>query len=224
MENILLDFAGDMFLGKELVTFSNGLNSNTYLADIQTRFVSYLESRLLVTSLINKLGGDVANINWYFPVNYILYLNNVENQNFIGSLKKRKEMCQSQGLTNVLRISILATEEAGIYIGTDEQDVDTAVEIANCLQVLADRGIEIPKVRVVIPCNSSSKYIERHLYREQQILRSEQYKVFNVVFACQDNSDFLDGLSTGQDAIVAFISTVFDKLTERKIENDSTGG
>lgn len=219
MESILLDLGGEYFGSKtKLPTFSNNLDANTYLKDFQDEFVSYVEDRMLMSQLISKMSSAVKSIPWYTPITYTLYLNNIENQSFVGTLKERSKQVKEVGLTKVLRFSILGAEESRILIGVAEKDLEAGVEVANCLQVLADREIEVPKVDVVIPDINSSNYIERTLYREVKDGSSKEVTFVDIIFVVKDNSEFLDSLEN-KEAIIHFVSDALEKLEKFRKEN-----
>lgn len=222
MSGILLDFAGDCFRGNPLPTFSDNVNANIYLQEIQKRFITFTENRILVSNLINRIGGDLENIPWYRPVTYTTYLNSLENLNFIGSVKERYGQAKELGVDKSLRISIIGGSENGIYIGIKESQLDFAVQVANRFVAFEERDLTVPKVHVTLPTASSDNFIERTLYREYLDSSWNKNVVVNVIFVVKDNSQFLDELVSdrGREAMIHWIVDSLEVIAEREIENE----
>jgi hypothetical protein len=220
-KDVLLDFGGSCWNGTELPSFSNGLNANEYLLNVQQRFRLFMENRLLITNLIDRLGGDLSEIDWYKPVDFVTYLNDIDNANFIGTVKERYTQVKELGLTKSIRLLIVGEQEAGIYLGTKEEHIDFAFDIANCLEVFHNRDIVLPKVRVIIPCSVSDNQVERLLYREMKDSDTGKNVVVNIVFALRDNSEFTDVMNSdiGMLSLVHWIVNSIEVLAERKVEN-----
>jgi hypothetical protein len=219
---VLLDFAGDCFKGNPLPTFSNEVNANIYLQELQSRFIEFTENRILVSNLIRKIGGDLENIPWYRPITYTTYVNSLENLNFIGSVKDRYTQAKELGINKSLRISVIGGNENGIYIGVKEMQMDFAVEVADCLVAFQNRGLTVPKVHVTFPTASSESFVERTLYREHKDSSWKNNVVVNVMFVVKDNSAFLDDLVSdlGREAMINWIVDSLEVIVERENEND----
>jgi len=223
MMNVLLDLGGEYFGGTPLPIFSNGLDANTYLLALQNRFKLFIENRLLMTNLISRLGSDVATVDWYKKIDYILYLGDLEHQNFVGTVKERYEQAKSLEVDKSIRISILGGLTDGIFIGTRESNVGIAKRIANYLSVFEDVDIVVPKVKVVIPFEGASDSIERLLNREMKDSYTGKNTVIDVIFVVKDNGDFVDALNsdTGLGCLVHWLSDSIDVVIER--ENERAG-
>jgi len=214
---ILLDLGGNCFGGKELTTFSNNLNANTYLQDFQNEFTTYLENRILVQQLINRIGGGVASIPWYNSMDETIFMNSLENQVFIGSVKDRLKHALEYNLTFWLRLSILPVEESCIFVGVNSKDKEVGIKVAEQLQVLSDANIEVPKIKVVFPNLETDNYVERTLYRELSAGKHKDITFVDVILGVKDNSSFLDDLTLGIEALVHFVSNSINEMKE--VEN-----
>jgi hypothetical protein len=220
MSGILLDLGGEYFRGTSLPTFSNGLNANEYLYNLQQRFKLFTENRLLVTNLIERIGGDLPLVPWYKEIDYVTYLNDLEHSNFVGTVKERYTQAREAELTKSLRLSIVGDCEAGIYLGVKEEYQDFAIDVAHCLSVFETNGIKLPKIHVVIPCASSDRYVERTLYRELSD-SGDKIVLVNVIFVLKDNTQFTDSMNsnTGMLCMLNWVVNSLECMIERKMEN-----
>jgi len=217
MESLLLDLGGTYFKGSPLPIFTNGLDANLVLYILQQRYKEFIENRILITNLIQRIGGNVAEIDWYNTLNYVTYLNDLENVNFVGTIKQRYTQAKEQGIDRGLRLSILGDTEEAIYIAVKEDDLEFALEFADNLQVIEQYGIKLPKVKIIAPYGNSDKFVERLLFRESVDIYKGLF--VNVVFQLKDKSEFTDFLNTEQgiNSLVHWLSRSLDDLSERKL-------
>lgn len=220
-QKVLLDLAGDCFNGNPLPVFSN-VNANTYLLELQQRFIAFVENRILISNLIDRIDGDVKNIPWYQPITYTTYLNSKENMNFIGSVKDRYSQAKELGVDKSLRIGIIGGSENEIYIGISEPQLDFAVNVADRFQAFELRGLTVPKVHVTLPNAGSDSFVERTLYREYKDSHWSNNVVVNVVFVVKDNSWFVDDLISekGKESMIHWISDSLQVIAETEIESE----
>lgn len=221
-QSILLDLGGDYFNGSSLPIFSNGLDANLYLKNLQDRFRLFTENRLLVTNLITRLGSDLASIDWYKEITYTTYLNDLENANFTGTVSNRYKQVKELGIDKALRISILGGTQSGIFLGVKEKYLEFASDVANCLVSLDNKGVSIPKIRIMMPNASSDDFIERALYRELKNSDTDNNVVVDVMFVLKDNTEFTDFINSeaGMSSLIAWVVNSIDKITKRKVEKD----
>lgn len=216
MENIFfLDLGGNVFGGDQSSpVFSNGLDSNLWLSNLQFRFIEYLEARVAVTNIIGKIGGNLETIPWYLPIKYNLFWNDLKNEVFIGTRKDRLKEIQNYQVNFVLRLEVIGGTEDHIYIGVKEEDVELAQEAASMFQVVEDRKGFVPSIDILFPNGYASHTAERILYRDIQAYSSEKVKVISVVFQISDSGDWVDAFGTEEavNSYVAWLSETFDKI------------
>ena len=209
----LFDVGGDTYGGgQSSPVFTNGLDSNLWLSNVQHLFVEYLEARIAVTNIISKIGGNLAEVAWYVPVKYNLFWNDAKNDIFVGTRKDRQKSIQSYGVNFTLRLDVVGGSEDHIIIGVKESLVDKAVMVAESLQVMEPYGHRVPPVDIVFPNGYVSTTVERTLNRDIEGLSLDNNIVVSVLFQVQDTGTWVDVLKDDTKSVVAWLSASLDRI------------
>ena len=215
----LFDVGGDTYGGgQSSPVFTNGLDSNLWLANVQHAFVEYLEARIAVTNIISKIGGNLAEIAWYAPLKYNLFWNDAKNDIFVGTRKDRQKSIQGYGVNFVMRLDVIGGSEDRICIGVKEEHVEVAVVVAESLQVMEPYGITIPPVDILFPNGYVSTTTERTLHRDIEGLSLDKCVVVSVLLQLNDKGTWVDVLNNDFKGIIAWLSASLDRVAEGKHE------
>jgi len=215
----LLDIGGNAFGGSQpSPIFSNEWDSNLWLSNLQFLFIEYLEARIAVTNVIQKIGSNLADISWYLPIKYNLFWNDKKNDVFVGTLGERKKSIRSYGIGLTLRLDVIGGSEDRVFIGVNEADLCIAEVVANSLQVMVDRGLYIPPVDILLPTGYASFTPERILHKDLVGLELDSNRVISVLFQVHDKGVWVDNFTTKEtmNGVIAWLSESFDKLVKEQ--------